>query len=73
MSRTTARIAALSAVVVTAGLVTAGTASASYGDDQRCEKPKGVVVVCTADEVVDLSDLYADVDALTHVLNGHHH
>lgn len=71
MSRTT-RIAALSAAVAAAALtVGAGTASAGYGDeDQRCEKPKGVVVVCTADELVDLDDL--DVDVLN-ILNGHHH
>src|ERR1051326_8107119 len=49
----------------------AGTASAGgYGDDQRCEKPKGVVVVCTSDQLVDLSDLDADV---LNILDGHGH
>lgn len=70
MLRVPARIAAV--ILSSAALLAAaaGTASAGgYGDsDQRCEKPRGVIVVCTADEVVDLED----VEILTGLLHGHH-
>ena len=67
------RIAALSAAVAAAALtVGAGTASAGgYGDeDQRCKNAEGVIVVCTADELVDLDNLDVDVNILNHE-HGH--
>lgn len=71
--RTTARVAAITATAAAALTLAAGTASAGDGysaDDNRCKNPDGVVVVCTADQLVDLSDLDADV---LNILNGHHH
>jgi hypothetical protein len=71
VNRTAARIVALASTAAAVMTLAAGTASAGgYGDDQRCEKPKGVVVVCTSDQLVDLSDLDADV---LNILDGHGH
>lgn len=71
MPRIPARIAAVATTGAAVLALTGGTAPAG-SDDQRCEKPKGVVVVCTAVEVVDLDDLDADVDTLTDLIDGHH-
>ena len=72
MHRTTARLATVASAIVATSLLAAGTASAGgySADDERCKNAEGVVVVCTADKVLDLDDL--DVDVLN-ILDGHHH
>lgn len=68
MSRTAARLAALSSTTALALTLAAGIASAGgYGGDDRCEHAKGVVVCMPID--ADLSGL--DLDVLN-ILSGHH-
>lgn len=60
------RIALLAATLIPAGLLlTSGSALA--GQDNRCQDPDGVAVVCAGDDLVSIPDL--DVD----ILRGHHH
>jgi hypothetical protein len=70
VNRITDRIAALTTTTAVLLLTVAGSASAGgYDGDDRCKSPEGVVVVCTADEVVDLDEL--DLDVLN-ILDHHH-
>lgn len=73
MHRTTRFIALPATVALAALALAAGTAAADAGQDDPCHKGNIVCAPVNADVPVDLSGLDADVDVLTHVLNGHRH